>query len=423
MMRTGDRIRLARDRLRMTQKDLAGSDFHRSLISQIETGLIEPSLHTLTVLADRVGLPASYFIESEGEKERALQASETASGLIADKKYDEAYQALLDALTSVSSFPLRGTLLVQAGDTLLRARRPVEALTHLQLAVRYMRLGDDIKVLVDSLARLGRALMQLNQLRAAIDCLEEARWLLDHGTVAEAKQDRRTRRRLKINLTLSIGRAWAHLKETDKALAWLREAADLAADAGLYFEVGLAHQAIALTHSQTDERDVTKYHNDIALSLFEEAVHPVERAISLAFNGFLAYKADDLQAAYDLYRRALQGTDETPEYRLLPIQGLAMTCLAQKNYAEAARWSEQALKHIGAVAYTETFACRQAEFMSGMAMAARFLAQAKGGTWERIPEGEIEWYKKEGFLEVAWQALERSVIEQVNDVSVIRTSE
>ena len=104
-MRTGDRIRLARDRLRMTQKDLAGSDFHRSLISQIETGLIEPSLHTLTVLADRVGLPTSFFIESEGEKERATRAMDTAARLIADEQYDEAYQVLLDALTSVSSFP------------------------------------------------------------------------------------------------------------------------------------------------------------------------------------------------------------------------------------------------------------------------------------------------------------------------------
>ncbi|NLN28620.1 MAG: helix-turn-helix transcriptional regulator [Firmicutes bacterium] len=410
-MRTGDRIRLARDRLRMTQKDLAGSDFHRSLISQIETGLIEPSLHTLTVLADRVGLPTSFFIESEGEKERATRAMDTAARLIADEQYDEAYQVLLDALTSVSSFPLRGALLVKSGDTLLRARRPVEALTHLNLAVRYMRLGDDIKMLVDSLAHLGRAFMQLNQLRAAIEALEEARWLLDHGTVAEAKQDRATKRRQKIDLTLSIGRAWAHLKEPEKALEWLREAAELAADAGQAFEVGLAHQAIALTHNSPEERDVAEYHNDIALSVFEEALHPVQRSISLCYSGYLAYREDDLPEAVRLFQQALNGAGDTPEYRLLPVEGLAVTYLSLHDHEQAAEWSNQALRLIAALAYTGLFACRQAEFASAIGVAARFLAQGDTPYLQDVPQTEITWYKDEGFFEVAWQALERTAID------------
>lgn len=414
-MRTGDRIRLARDRLRMTQKDLAGPDFHRSLISQIETGLIEPSLHTLTILADRVGLPASFFIESEGEKERTQKALKTANRLIATNEYDDAYQILLDALTSVSSFPLRGTLLVKAGDTLLRARRPVEALTHLQLAVRYMRLGDDIKMLVNALARLGRALLQLNELRGAIEAMEEALWLLDHSTVPEAKEDRIIRRQLKIHLTLSIGRAWAHLGERHKALSWLREAADLAADAGLYFEVGLAHQAIALTHDVAEERDGASYHNDIALSLFEEDIHPVQRAISLCYGGYLAYRVNDLPTAHSLFQQALEGAGDTPEYRLLPVQGLAMTCFALRNYPQAGKWSEEALGLIAALAYTGSFACRQSKFMSGIAMASRFLARTEDSTWKTVPDDEVTWYKDEGFFDVAWQALERAVIDHGGD--------
>lgn len=413
-MRTGDRIRLARDRLRMTQKDLAGSDFHRSLISQIETGLIEPSLHTLTVLADRVGLPTSYFIESEGEKQRADRATEEVRRLIATGEYNKAYQVLLDTLTSVSSFPLRGALLVEAGDTLLRDRRPWEALTHLRVAERYLRVGDDINMLIDCLTHTGRALHQLGQLRSAADTFHEALWLLDHAAVVEAKEERLAKRRLKIDLTLSIGRTWTHLGDFKKAQQWILDAINLATDAGLYFELGLAHQAMALAHHPTVDIRAARHHNNIALALFEDVTHPVQRSISLSYSAFMAYMENDTDTAWSSYQEALQGIETQPEYQLVPVLGLAIASFRRQEYAAAAAWSGKALAILDAWSCAGTFTHRHTRFASSLSFAAHLKETAETPEIEGLLKPELSWYCEQGFTQAILYTMERSAADLGN---------
>ncbi|MCL4516816.1 MAG: helix-turn-helix domain-containing protein [Firmicutes bacterium] len=58
----GERIRRRRKLLRMTQEDLAGSNFSRSYICQVEKGRIRPSLNALESIAARLGIsPAELF--------------------------------------------------------------------------------------------------------------------------------------------------------------------------------------------------------------------------------------------------------------------------------------------------------------------------------------------------------------------------
>ncbi|MGE5576251.1 MAG: helix-turn-helix domain-containing protein [Syntrophothermus sp.] len=52
----GERIRRRRKMLRMTQGDLAGSDFSRSYICQVEKGRVKPSLDALELIATRLGV-------------------------------------------------------------------------------------------------------------------------------------------------------------------------------------------------------------------------------------------------------------------------------------------------------------------------------------------------------------------------------
>ncbi len=61
-MNIGQKIRDARTKRGMTQRELAGSDFTRELISQIESGRCQPSLKTLTILAQRLGQTIQDFI-------------------------------------------------------------------------------------------------------------------------------------------------------------------------------------------------------------------------------------------------------------------------------------------------------------------------------------------------------------------------
>jgi transcriptional regulator with XRE-family HTH domain len=61
--RIGERIREARRRAGLTQQALAGERYTKAYVSALETGIARPSMVALTYLADRLGLPASHFLD------------------------------------------------------------------------------------------------------------------------------------------------------------------------------------------------------------------------------------------------------------------------------------------------------------------------------------------------------------------------
>jgi tetratricopeptide (TPR) repeat protein len=61
--RIGGRIREARLRASLTQQQLAGDRYTKAYISALETGIARPSMVALTFICERLGLPASHFID------------------------------------------------------------------------------------------------------------------------------------------------------------------------------------------------------------------------------------------------------------------------------------------------------------------------------------------------------------------------
>ena len=62
LQKLGERIREARQRIGMNQLELAGDDLTRNMISRIETGSALPSIQTLCIIADRLGVPAGALL-------------------------------------------------------------------------------------------------------------------------------------------------------------------------------------------------------------------------------------------------------------------------------------------------------------------------------------------------------------------------
>ncbi len=60
----GERIRAARLERKMTQDELAKDTFSKSYVSAVELGKIHPSIKALRILARRLQLPASHFLET-----------------------------------------------------------------------------------------------------------------------------------------------------------------------------------------------------------------------------------------------------------------------------------------------------------------------------------------------------------------------
>lgn len=64
-MTMGQRIRRARTEAGLSQRELAGDEITRNMLSALEHDAANPSVHTLRYLADRLGKPVSYFLDEE----------------------------------------------------------------------------------------------------------------------------------------------------------------------------------------------------------------------------------------------------------------------------------------------------------------------------------------------------------------------
>ena len=60
-MDIGRKIKTIRVEKLMTQKELSGELITRNMLSQIENGVAQPSLSTVSYLAERLGVPADTF--------------------------------------------------------------------------------------------------------------------------------------------------------------------------------------------------------------------------------------------------------------------------------------------------------------------------------------------------------------------------
>jgi len=93
-MSLGQRIRETRLEAGLSQRQLCGDTITRNMLSQIEHGTVQPSMHTLRFLAERLGKPVSFFLDEE-----TITSPNTAAVMTARKCYGaEDYSGALEAL-------------------------------------------------------------------------------------------------------------------------------------------------------------------------------------------------------------------------------------------------------------------------------------------------------------------------------------
>jgi transcriptional regulator with XRE-family HTH domain len=102
-MELGEKIRLARQALGLSQRQLCGDEITRNMLSLIENGGAKPSMKTLRLLAERLGKPISYFLEEHapdpGILSEAAVTLHQARQALAEGKYVYARQ-LLESVTA-----------------------------------------------------------------------------------------------------------------------------------------------------------------------------------------------------------------------------------------------------------------------------------------------------------------------------------
>lgn len=67
-MTFGEKLRHAREEAGLSQRQLAGEEMTRNMLSQLEHDTARPSMRSLQYLARRLGKSVSYFLEEEGDQ-------------------------------------------------------------------------------------------------------------------------------------------------------------------------------------------------------------------------------------------------------------------------------------------------------------------------------------------------------------------
>lgn len=187
----GARIRAARHERKYTQSQLAGTDFSISYISAIERGQIQPSLRALEIIAQRLGLPSSYFFQNTPVSVQDWTAGPSAlSGN---------HRQIVDVNAQVEYTILEVKILLQQ-------KRPQKAIALLN---KLHAQSHDARVQMRVAIQLGQAHLEAGQLHECEVALVEAEKL------AARLNDRyaRLRVRYRLGLVYAAQRQFAHAIE------------------------------------------------------------------------------------------------------------------------------------------------------------------------------------------------------------------
>lgn len=190
-MDLGEKIRRARLEAGLSQRQLCGNEITRNMLSLIENGAARPSMKTLSLLAQRLGKPVSFFLEEHaGDSSDLITSADAlrqAEEALAEGKTVYAAQ-LLECVTA--SLLRREKLLLSArlpgmdlesicqalpsldSELLLRAEAALEAGQHDRCG-NLLEAAEDHSAPVWNLLMGKLSMARLNWTAAAV-CLEKS---------------------------------------------------------------------------------------------------------------------------------------------------------------------------------------------------------------------------------------------------------
>lgn len=286
--RIGARIRAARHRAGLTQQQLAGERYTKAYISALETGIARPSMVALRFISERLGLPASHFID---EKHPAWTRLEVDLQLAAGdwQAASDGYRDILDTATDDST---RGDLLrgiAEAEARLGRGRETVAA------AAEAARLYEELGRVED--AALARYWLAYGLYQS--DAEAEARTMLT-ALLERVRGGMLVEPEFEMRLLMSLAAVESRIGDHERALRYLEEARGFATDlddrrrAAYLFNLAISYretgdveaairsgtQALGLFRAAGTELESASIENDLALAYL--AAGNLERAHAYA---------------------------------------------------------------------------------------------------------------------------------------------
>src|SRR5216683_7430272 len=259
----GERVRSARREAGLSQAQLAGDELTKGFISQIESGLVRPSIRSLQHIASRLGRPLDYFIADEPlAATKRIAFHRLAAEAAAERQDWPAAQEQAEAGLAVATDVVeRANFLRLLANAALNQGRREEAFDRVTEGLAIL---DVAKQPLD-VARLtyvrGLAYGRAGQLVASTEAFETVRDVIERYEIVDP--------RLRARTAVALGTAYRRLGRTTKAVASYESALATASRSN---ELNLAAQGfmgIAVSHYDAGDLDAAIVTYERALELFE----------------------------------------------------------------------------------------------------------------------------------------------------------
>lgn len=244
-MTLGQKLRSARQMRRMTQKQLGAGTMSASFISMLEHDRVRPSLATLSILAERLEQPLSYFLDTVPlAAEQAEVVLRRGEALLRQHRFTEALEAFTAAAGPAGEshdLPLIIRWELGLGQALAGIRQLDLAEQHLHRARELAETAGHLELIGAAANALGFLAFRARRYARAREIFQEGIDRLRDGGIEDGEVIGK--------LLTNLGRVYVELGLPAQAQQCYRQSAQVlrrAADpshlALLYFNMGLASE-------------------------------------------------------------------------------------------------------------------------------------------------------------------------------------
>ena len=335
----GERVRAARRELGLSQAQLAGEELTKGFISQVEAGLVRPSLRSLQIIAARLGRGIEYFVGDQPlTSTKRVHYHRVAAEAAAERSdWRTVRQEVDSAFTHTPTRRERGKLLRVLVSAELATHDTERAFEHITEALALLDPTADAEDVAKLHYARGYAYFDLGQLGAATESFEASRDLVERHEISDP--------RLRSRLLLALGTTYRRLERTAKALATYESALALASRTSELEVAARSHMGIAA--SLYDEGDL-----DGAIGAYERARGLLERLADAT----LELSVLQSMASVSVDRGKLEVAREFAErcrVRAMAIGDDRMAAVAETELARAALASGDAEASLASATHAE----------------------------------------------------------------------
>ena len=334
----GRRIRQARQELGLSLAAVAGSDFSRAFLNQVELGRAQPSTQNLRIIARRLQRPIDYFLEEPGDSAAALElALAEAEMSLLHGEGPRAESLVTRILMRTIPIELRTRAQLTLAVALMKQGRAQDARPVLEEAIVAAQRANWHQLLVELYDRLGSVHYLLRRPHAAGQWFDQALERYESSGVADPVLKARVLGH-RANLHYVAGQPIEAIAAYESAIAAAAQILDMPALAGIY-------EGLALSFQQTGQYARALSYAQKGLRIFE-TLRDVRMTGQLRLNmGDMLLQQGRVAEAERLFSDGAEHLKRIGDRELVPhlVAGMAESALEASQVERASELIEEAI--------------------------------------------------------------------------------